>query len=90
MTAPDLSRFDEGSSDEDDFIARVRARELAEGADDASADADASPPTTSGGGGDDKTDADARVWPSDDDTSLGVVSNSTSTCSKSRSDTWTA
>ena len=61
MTAPDLSRFDEGSSDEDDFIARVRARELAEGADDASADADASPPTTSGGGGDDKTDADARA-----------------------------
>ena len=61
MTAPDLSRFDEGSSDEDDFIARVRARELAEGADDVSAAADASPPTTSGGGGDDKTDADARV-----------------------------
>lgn len=27
---PDLSRFDDASSDEDDFLARVRARELAE------------------------------------------------------------
>src|SRR5210317_1900087 len=58
-TAGDLSRFDEGSSDEDDFIARVRASEAEAAAAVDTFDGDDAQGATGGGRNDAANDEDA-------------------------------